>query len=198
MSDYTYMQPAGSVMGPPAPTSWLSPSSTQVAQFGTMSSIAGAVGSALGSYYSAQAQRDALKMQAETAATNARLAEKTAQSVLLQGQEEAGKAGLRTAHLRGTQRASLAANGLDLGEGSAARILTDTEVMGQRDVDTIRANALRAALGYREQGANFQGAAIMTRAAADSTSPGAAAGASLLSGASSVASSWYRQQKAGF
>ena len=166
-------------------------------QFGTISGIGGAASSAVGSYYSSQAQASALEFQAGVAESNARLAEKSAQSVLLQGRQEANRIQLNTAQLRGTQRAGLAANGVDLGEGSAARTLTQTEVMGKIDADNATANAVRAAWGYRTQATNYQNAALFSSAGAESHTATAAGFSSLLGSASSVSSNWYRQKKAG-
>lgn len=174
--------------------SWDTPST---AGFGTAMQVGGAASSAIGSYYSGQAQASSLQYQASVADSNARLAEKSAQSALQQGEAAAGRAALSTGRLRSTQRAALASSGVDLGEGSAARILSDTEVMGQLDVNTISANAVRAAWGYRTQGTNYRAAALMNNATADGISPTANATSSLLGSASAVASGWYRTSKVG-
>ena len=61
---------------------------------------------------------------------------------------------LNYARLMSTQRATLAANGVELGEGSALRIQTDTAYLSDVDAATIHANGFRAALGYRQQETN--------------------------------------------
>lgn len=168
---------------------------------GTMTSggnalqIGGALTSAVGAYYSSQAQKSALQYQALVADTNANLAEKAAQSTLLQGQQEANRIQLKTAQLEGAQHATMAANGIDLGEGSAARILADTEILGKIDSDTTIANSVRTAYGYRQQETNYQNDAIMKRAGADGISPFGAATSTLLTGAAGVARNWYRPGK---
>ena len=63
--------------------------------------------------------------------------------------------------------------------------------MGQTDVNTVAANAIRAAFGYRMQGTNFGIDATMRSAAADSVSPWMSAGISLLTSAGRVAPQWY-------
>lgn len=164
---------------------------------GNILQAGGAANSIVGSYYSSQAQKSALEFQAMTAQTNAALAEKSAQSVLLSGEAQAHQVQLHTAALKGTQRAALASNGVDLGEGSAARIQSDTTSIGKMDAETTAANAVRAAWGYRTQATNYENSARFTQAQADTTSPTAAMFSSLLGGASGVAGNWYKQTKAG-
>lgn len=172
-------------------------STASLGSAGNMMSVGGAASSAIGSYYNAKAQQNALEYQAFTAETNARLAERTAQSTLLQGEHQANQLQLRTAQLEGSQRASLAANGVDLGEGSAVRVLSDTEAMGKLDSETAYANAVKAAWGYRMTGTNYSNQARMAEASADSISPAGAAFTSLLGSAGSVAKNWYSQNKTG-
>ncbi len=165
-------------------------SASQIAGFSTAAQGAGAVTSAIGAYAGAQSSR----AQASISDTNARLSELGAQAALLQGQTEEMRSRLATANLKGTQRAGFAANGVDLGEGSAARVLTSTDVLGEVDANTIHANAIRAAFGYRTQALNYSNDAMQRRAGPG----GLAAGATtLLSGAGQVASSWYQFNKAG-
>lgn len=158
---------------------------------------AGAASNVVGSYYSAKGQQSALRFQADIADTNARIAELGAQSELVRGQREEQGTRLKTAHLKSAQRVALAANGIDLGEGSATDILTSTDVMGEIDANTIAANAVRQAWGYRTQGMNFQNEALMKRATASGISPGTSAATTLLSSAGQVAGAWYSLDKLG-
>jgi hypothetical protein len=158
---------------------------------------AGAASSAVGAYYSAQSQKSSLELQANLADINARMSESTAQQTLLTGQREEQKSRIATANLKGTQRASMAANGIDLGEGSAAQVLTSTDVLGEVDANTIQANAVRSAWGFRTQAVNQTNQALMSRASAGAINPGQAAFSSLLGSAGSVAGNWYAMNKAG-
>lgn len=157
----------------------------------------GAASSAVSSYYSAQSQKASLGLQATIADINAHTAESTAQQALYSGQRQEQASRLRTANLKGQQTASLAANGIDLGQGSALRILTDTDTFGQIDANTIQANAIRSAWGYRTQATNYQNQALQSRSAAGAISPGMSLATSLLGGATQVAGSWYSFNKAG-
>jgi hypothetical protein len=158
---------------------------------------AGAASNTIGSYYTAKGQQTALRYQAEIADINARMSERSAQSELLRGQREEQASRLKTSHLKSTQRASMAANGIDLGQGSAAEILTTTDLMGEVDANTIAANAVNQAWGYRTQGVNFQNEALVKRSIASAINPGMSAATTLLGEAGRVATSWYAMDKAG-
>ncbi|MDR3005198.1 MAG: hypothetical protein LBV14_13305 [Acidovorax sp.] len=173
------------------------PSNISLGQVGMIGQIGGLLTSTIGGYYSAASQKSALKAQAALADTNARIAELGAQSALAQGQQQVGALTLRAGQLKSTQRANLAANGVDLGEGSAAEVQASTDLMKEIDKNTVEANAVRSAWGYRTQAMNFQNEALTKRATAGGISPIGSAVTSLLSGAGSVASSWYAQSKAG-
>jgi hypothetical protein len=66
------------------------------------------------------------------------------------------------AALKSRQRAALAANGVALDEGSALRIQSDTDYMSDVDASTIRANAIKTALGYRVNAINERSAATFS------------------------------------
>lgn len=120
---------------------------------------------------------------------------------------------LDTAAVKGTQRATMAARGIDITEGSANDVLTTTDWSAAVDQQTVRDNARRAAWGYRVQGASYVNeanahrdtAANMRYSAstarpipvARTVSPTSAAAVSLLAGSGQVASTWYQMNKTG-
>lgn len=157
---------------------------------------AGLAASTVGSYYSARFQKNQLAFDASMADINARIAELGARSALDQGQRQIGALTMQAGNLKSRQRAALAANGVDLGEGNAAEIQASTDIMSEMDKNTLESNAVRTAWGYRTQGVNDQNQAIMDRAAADGVSPFASATSSLLTGAGQVASYWYQMDRA--
>jgi hypothetical protein len=169
----------------------------QYGTFGIGMQITSALMGGVGAFYSAKAQREALRTQATLDTINARIMEQGAQSVLLQGQSEVGRLGLKVKQLKGSQRAAMAANGIDLGVGNAAEITASTDLMKEIDSNTIEANAVRSAFGYRTQAVNLQNDALVKRATASTMSPVGSAVGSLLGGASQVASSWYGLNKIG-
>lgn len=173
----------------------MSITSSQLAAVGLSSQIGGGINSAIGSYYSASAQKASMKAQAAIADTNARIAELGAQSALLQGQKQIGALTLQAGQLKSRQKAAMAANGIILGEGSAAEVEASTDIMAQIDANTLEVNSVMNAIGYRTQAVNYQNEALMQRATAKAINPGMVAFSSLLGSAGSVASSWYNYSK---
>lgn len=161
------------------------------------STLLGGLIGAKGAYDSASSQKNILAVQALLSRQNAKTAEAQALLAEQNGQVAEGNARLRTAQIFGTQRAALAANGVDLGEGSANDVLTTTAFMGERDALTIRDNAARQAWGYRVQGVNAENSAMLNDMAGDAISPGTMAAGSLLATAGSVANTWYSMSKQG-
>lgn len=157
----------------------------------------GAAMGAVGAYFGAQSQQTALNGQAAIADINAKQSELSAQQELYKGNAAVAQVTQRAGMIKGSQRASMAANGIDLGSGSAAEVLTGTDIMKEQDANTLTANAVRAAWGYRTQGTNFQNEALMKRASADSINPLMAGATSLLGSAGSIAQSWYQMNKFG-
>lgn len=158
---------------------------------------AGAVSGAIGGFYSAKMTKNQLKFEADMSRINARIAELGARSAMDKGQKEVASLTLQAGQLKSRQRAAMAANGIDLGEGSAAEIQASTELMKELDKQTLESNAVRNAWGYRTQGANYQSEALMKQGSAAGISPLMAGASSLLTGASQVASSWYQFNKVG-
>lgn len=155
----------------------------------------GALTGAIGSFYSAKTQASALRFQSDMASINARIAELGAQSALNRGQKQIGSLTLRAGQLKGSQRAAMAANGIDLGTGSAAETLASTDFMKESDALTINMNSVMDAIGYRTQGVNAGNQALMARATADAIGPFGAMTSSLMGSAGSVAGSWYRYSR---
>jgi hypothetical protein len=158
---------------------------------------AGLASSVIGAYYSGASQRESLRFQADMAAINARIAEQSAQTALLQGQRQEQASRLRGAQVKSSQRAAMAANGIDLSEGSAQNVLNTTDYFNEMDANTLAANATRSAWGYRTQATNYMNDALSKRSSADAISPAMGAASSLLTGGSQVADKWYAMNKAG-
>lgn len=187
---------------------------------GNIGSAMGAVGgifAALGAVQAAKTQRQNIRFQSEVADLNAqharfvgdinsRISELGAQSILNQGEHQAAAVTLRAGQIKSTQRANMAANGIDLGVGNAAEVLASTDIMKEIDKNTVEANAVRSAWGYRAQGlasrmatdqqaSNFQTQSDFARTTANSINPNSAGVSSLLSSAGDVAKAWYKNSK---
>ena len=153
--------------------------------------IASAVMQGIQAKNAAQAERNAAEYNAQIANNNAIIASQQRSTTLQQGDVEAQKSMRDQAQMIGAQRAQMAANGIDLTQGSAQDILASTKFLGGIDVNTIQSNAARQAWGYEVQGMNDNNAATMETWKANSINPsqiGAmAAGQSILSSVSSYA-----------
>lgn len=158
---------------------------------------AGAVTNTIGTYFGARSQKNALQYQANIGDLNARMSDRAAEVELLRGQREEQSVRLKTAGVKSSQRAAIAANGIDLGSETATRILTSTDVMGEIDANTVAANAIASAWGYRMQGVQFRNEAAVNRATAKGINPTVAAMSSLLTNGGQVAGSWYSLNKVG-
>lgn len=160
---------------------------------GLLSQGIGLAGSVFGSFYSAKSQKIQARLQADLAEHNARMAEMGARQALFSGQRQAAARSLQAGQLLSAQKAAQAASGVDLSVGSAAEVRAGTELFKEADVNQIEANALMQAWGYRTQAADYRAQAGMAKSSAPS--PALAAASTLLTGAGSVADSWYRLQK---
>lgn len=158
---------------------------------------AGAISGAVGGFYSAKMTKNQLAFEANMARINARIAEIGARSALDRGQKEVAGLTLQAGQLKSRQRAAMAANGIDLGTGSAAEVQASTDLMKELDKQTLEANAVRSAWGYRTEAANLQSAAMMKEGSAAGINPLMAGASSLLTGATQVASSWYQFKRDG-
>lgn len=159
--------------------------------------LAGMAVSAYGAYQQSVATKNAYEYQAKVAQNNAQIARWQAEDAVTRGQKEEANHRLKLAQMAGSQRASMAARGLDLGTGSALDILTGTEFMGEMDALTIRDNAGREAWAYSNKGNEYEANAELMRYRADSESPWMAAGASLLTQGGAVAEKWYNRGQYG-
>ena len=179
------------------PTAAQTAQAAQAAQTAQTLQVGGAVVAAIGAISSVMSTRLALKGAAQIAEINAGVAERAAQQEMSRGQELIAQATERAGQVKSTQRAAMAANGIDLGVGSAAEILTSTDMVKEHDMQTIQANAVRAAWGHRMNATSLTNQARTNNAGADSMSPLLAGTSSLLSSAGQIAGSWYSMNKNG-
>jgi len=161
-----------------------------MANVGMGANIAGAGLSAVGAMNASRASRNAANYNAAVAENNAQMIEWRRQSVIERGQKAAAAQGLRTRRLAGRQRASFAERGIDVTEGAALEILTDTAYMGRIDANQIEENAAMEAWALRQEGRDVLERARMLRSRAAAESPGMAGLTTLLTGAGKVADKW--------
>ncbi len=104
-------------------------------------------------------QANALERQGEYErelyARNAALAEAQAQDAIARGHEAELRLRRRVRQMIGSQRAALAAQGVEVNADTAADIQRETGFLGELDALTIRNNARREAFGFRVQAADL-------------------------------------------
>ncbi len=198
-------------------TSWFNPSPDSMTQeqtqqfgaIGNMMSVAGAIQGMVGSYYAAKTQQyqfDSQRLSFEygqdVAELNARMMERQAQSIMLAGERQVGALTMRAGKIKSATKASQAARGVTLGYGSTAEEIATQDIMKETDALTININTTRAAWEARMRAAGFEGQAGLLGVSAanagmmsDQISPFGAGLTSLVTGASSIASSWARDNK---
>jgi hypothetical protein len=159
---------------------------------------AGVVRSAFGAYDRAAAARTGYNMQADVAETNATYDDARGRDAILRGQQAAAKSGVSYGQLSGTQTAMLAARGLAITPGTSAwDTLADTEFSKNLDRATIGDNAAKEKWGYDVSASNNRSNAAALRWRAKRESPFGDAAGTFLTGAGSVASSWYKIKSGG-
>jgi hypothetical protein len=135
------------------------------------------VAGAITNYGTAYSQSQALKAQGEAqkayAQMNAKLAEAQAGDAIARGEREAKEHGKQVRQLVGSQRAAIAAQGIELDDGDAEALQIDTETIGAQQMLQIKNNAWREAWGFKTQASSYQAqgemAAATARTAARST-----------------------------
>lgn len=179
------------------------------AQAGPMLAVFGAINSAVGSYYQAQAaeyqyksQASNLAFQSDMAKINQRRAEFQAYTIMEAGARQIGAQTMKAGQVKGAATASMAARGIQLGVGSAAEVIATTDLMKEIDTLTLNTSRVRAAEEAKMQAVNYGTQASMlgvsasnALATAGSISPFGSAMTSLLGSASSLSSAWYQNRK---
>lgn len=156
---------------------------------------ASAGASAVSARQNAKAEKASLLYDSQVAENNATLAEYQAKDVLATGRRDEQAYRMQAAAVKASRRAAMAANGLDLTEGSPVDVQVGTDYVTETDVNTIRNNAVKSAWGYRTQGAGYKDQAALNRATSSSIKPNSAAALSLLGSAGQVAGSWHSTRK---
>lgn len=106
------------------------------------------IGSAYSQATAYQIQADYIQQASEL---NAQIAGVQAEDAIRRGNKSASQFKKQVKGMKGSQKAALAAQGIDIGSGSAAEILDNTDTQGALDVQTIKNNAWREAWGYKTQ-----------------------------------------------
>jgi hypothetical protein len=143
-----------------------------------LSAAGGALG-AVGAYQQGQVAK-------QVGRNNQIMAEYAAKGVQKRAGEDSIRVQQKAAQLKGSQRATMAAKGLDLGVGTQAEILDQTDFFGATDAATARSNGNRDAWSARQQGANAR-----AQGDASARQGGMSAFSTVLGTAGSVSQKWY-------
>lgn len=130
---------------------------------GTGLSVAGQVKAGRAAKREGEAARRAAEAQAELLDYNAAVADLQAEDVIARGGEEESRFRQTIRATIGSQRAGIAAAGVDVGFGSAVDVQEDAAFLGELDALTLRTNAMREAWGYRVQAEDIRRRAQITR-----------------------------------
>lgn len=156
-------------------------------------------GTAMQAYSAARnsaSNKAAYNYQAAVSRNNAMIAEWNAQDAARRGEQDLIEQQRRTAALSGNQRATFASRGIDMSEGSALNILSDTEYLSNQDQLTLKDNTAKAVWQAKMQAYNEGTNAELLQMRSDAENPLFSGGASLLTGAGSVADRWYKYKAA--
>lgn len=115
-----------------------------------------------------RSEKQAGDYNSQIAAQNAALADQSAADAKQRGEIEARKHSLKVRAMIGDQRASMAAQGVNVNSGSSLDITSDTANWGAYDAETIRANAAREAWGFNVQATNYRNNARLSRMTSNS------------------------------
>src|SRR5690606_32847520 len=104
----------------------------------------------------AKAEVEAGRYQAEVAEVNAKQADYRAEQAGRIGAIKEEQHRAQVGRRAGSQRATLAANGVDVGSGTALALVDETYTLGEADALTVRYNAMNEAWGFREEAVDLR------------------------------------------
>lgn len=128
---------------------------------GAVATIAATTLGTVSSVQQGKQQQAMYNYQAKVAEENAKIANKNAANERQTGIEEARLQRMKTMQVVGSQQAAMAANGMDITDGTSLDIIEDTAAMGELDALQIQTNYERKALAYEQQGLNYNNEARM-------------------------------------
>lgn len=143
---------------------------------------------AAGAGFSAYMGVQQANYQKKVASANAKMESARAADELQKGQEDRRQLMRKYGALAGSQRASMAANGIDIGFGSAADQLGDTEMLYREDTANAIKNNAAAVKGIDISAANYTSQARAAGMAATGAAIGGAfdVGSTILGGVGKV------------
>lgn len=127
--------------------------------------IASGIVGGVSAYQQGKAQQAQAEYQAKVAEDNAKIAQQNASNARQEGIEESRMQRMKTIQAVSSQQATMAANGLDITQGTPLDVIEDTATMGELDALTTQYNAETKAQAYEQQANNFSNQANLDRIA---------------------------------
>ena len=157
-----------------------------------ITAIAGTAVSAFGQYKEGQATKAANEYQAQVYENNSHIAKQNAINERQLGVEEARKIRIQTLSKIGSQRSAMAANGIDINQGTATDLTSGTAEVGELDALTTMYNSEKRAINYENSANDFTNQANLSRMSAKNAgiSGNINALATGLNGASQISGKW--------
>ncbi len=121
-----------------------------------LNTIAGGAASYAGASMQADAYEAQGDFQRQQFETNARLANMQSDDATRRGEIAATKVRQQARQVIGSQRSSIAAQGIEVNADSALDVQSDTAALAAEDAQTIKNNAWREAWGYKVQANQYQ------------------------------------------
>lgn len=125
--------------------------------------IASGVIQGAGALYGGMAASAQGKYESEVAKRNAALEVEAARESVLTGRDERNKFWREVGQAKGQQAASMAANGIDLGYGSAVRVQDDTQMLADADAKNLYRNIEERTRSHHINATNFVSEAKASR-----------------------------------
>lgn len=111
--------------------------------------LAGSAVSAAGQIQGGIYQSQMARYQAQVAEQNKQLTREAAADAIVQGQDQQRQLGREVAARVGAQEARMAGNNVDVSTGSAARLISDTQMIGREDSAALAENIRRQVKGLQ-------------------------------------------------
>lgn len=117
------------------------------------------------SIYQGYTQRKEASYSAKISRNNATIQDRLAEDAIVRGDKREALMRRKIAAFAGSQRAALAASGVNVDTGSASLLAADTLAQGELDALSIRDAAEREAWGYRSRAENYRTQSELTKMA---------------------------------
>ncbi len=120
-----------------------------------------AASTAAGAYSQSQAQKAQGKFQKQQLEQNAKFSEMAANETTSRAEADVRRLQRQEKKVIGDQRATLAAQGIDVDDGSAAEAQEEVRLATAQDIQTVRNNAWREAYGLRSGAIDYRSRGAM-------------------------------------